>query len=345
MRLSIEHLGPAQRRLVYFMFMIGGVMLLLAITLFLASLAVNSGDRVQSQGLRDGMTSAEFALLPDDDAYPAAVAVAPDGTIYTGSYATGAVWALDADGTPQEIPDSRDVIGAVAGLTVAPDGTVFVVDQVDTDPRSIGGRIVRILPDGTVEIIIESLDDDVSFITPDDIALDSTGLIYVTERGHNAVWRFDADGSNGVAWWTPPESTVADVRGAVTGIAYDATTNQMLVTDPDLNLIYRVDVATADGEIVFRYTGDPTQPPGFDGLTVTPDGEVYIAALGQNGIAWLTDNDDIIYIAGNYRGASDVAFAEPDTLYVTNFDQASLALPLVKPQLPFALDVIDLGGE
>ena len=48
-------------------------------------------------------------------------------------------------------------------------------------------------------------------------------------------------------------------------------------------------------------------------------------------------------IAGHFRGASDVEFAAPNRLYVTNFDQSSIVLPIVRPQLPFAIDVIELS--
>src|SRR5688572_419815 len=46
-----------------------------------------------------GVTVAEFVQLDAPDAYPAAVAVAPDGTLYTASYMTGTVWRIAPDGT------------------------------------------------------------------------------------------------------------------------------------------------------------------------------------------------------------------------------------------------------
>ncbi|MCS7070107.1 MAG: hypothetical protein NZM00_01265, partial [Anaerolinea sp.] len=94
-------------------------------------------------------------------------------------------------------------------------------------------------------------------------------------------------------------------------------------------------------EVIYRH-GERANPPGFDGITVTNDGTIYTAALGQNGIARV-DDGDLDYIAGMFRGASDVAFAPPNRLYVTNFDQAALVLPLIQPQLPFAIDVIELS--
>lgn len=341
MRLSLAHLSLGQRRLVFVMLMIGGVMLLVALTLLLISFSSGAAGRVMSLGLIDGVTAREFAALPDDDAYPAAVAAAPDGMLYTGSYASGAVWRIAPDGAVEELPDTRAMIGSVAGLAGAPDGALYVVDQLDADPRTGGSVVLRIAPDGTIAPFAD-LASQGGFVTADDIALDAQGRVYVTDRGSNQVWRFEADGSNETAWYAAPESDVADVRGALTGIAYDALNDDLLITDPDLNRIYRVAVESGVGEIIYQHDPQGTKPPGFDGVTAAADGTIYAAALGQNGIVRLVDGT-IEYIAGNYRGASDVEFAAPDRLYVTNFDQTSLVVPWNRPQLPFAIDVLELS--
>ncbi|MFN8452238.1 MAG: hypothetical protein U0521_27485 [Anaerolineae bacterium] len=104
-------------------------------------------------------------------------------------------------------------------------------------------------------------------------------------------------------------------------------------------------MAVADGatEVIYHH-GDRANPPGFDGVTVTPDGVVYVAALAQNGVARV-DDGKLDYIAGLFRGSSDVDYAAPNRLYVTNFDQASIVIPVVHPQLPFAIDVIEFKSE
>jgi sugar lactone lactonase YvrE len=158
-----------QRRLVFFLIFGGGLLLLLAITLLLVNQSLNSGTRVVSVALIPDVTVRQFAALPDDDAYPAAVAVAPDGTVYTGSFATGAVWAMTPDGEVSEVPGTRDAIGAVVGLAVTPDGGLLVVDQVDTDPRSAGGQVVRVSGDAI------TIFADVGFIAPNDLAIDRQG--------------------------------------------------------------------------------------------------------------------------------------------------------------------------
>ena len=80
---------------------------------------------------------------------------------------------------------------------------------------------------------------------------------------------------------------------------------------------------------------------GFDGITVAPNGDVYLALLAWNRAARLQDGE-LLMLARDFRGASDVAFdAERDRLYVTNWNQFSLGFG-TRPQLPFAIDVIEL---
>lgn len=322
-----------QRRMIFFAVFGGGIFFLLACTLFLVTQTILI-PRSNGQALVPDVSIAEFAVLPDGDAFPAAVAAAPDGALYTGSYATGALWRIAQDGSVSELPGTREQIGAVSGLTVGADGTLWVVDVLDTDPRSAGGALWRVSPDGQINPF-GALDGDVrGFIAPDDIALDNVGNVYVSDRGRNEVLRFTPEGA-GASWWQPAGDDAT--QRAITGLAYSSTQDVLLVTDPEVNEIYRVAIPNGATEIVYSH-GNREFPPGFDGITVAPDGTIYVAALGQNGVARVGDGE-LDFIAGLFRGASDVEWSG-DRLYVTNFDQASLVLPLLRPSLPFAIDTI-----
>lgn len=339
---NLQRLPVAQRRLVFFLIFFGVILALILITLLLAGQALNSGPRLVSTALVPEVTVRQFAVLPDDDAYPPAVVAAPDGTVYTGSYASGAIWAIDRDGHVTEMPGTREAIGAVTGLAVAPDGALLVVDQGDTDPRTAGGVVQRLAPAGTVSVYA-TLNDGRGFIAPNDIAFDSAGAFYVTDPGRSEVWRFvvSEDGTpQGQLWWAP-SAAGGSPRSAITGLAYDTARDSLIVTDPETNRIYRIAIAGKQTEVIYDH-GTRPNAPGFDGAAVGPDGTLYVAAFGQNGIAIVQDND-LDYIAGLFRGSSDVEYAYPNRLYVANFDQTSLVLPLVHPQLPFALDVIELN--
>ncbi len=349
---NLQRLSVGQRRIVFFLIVFGVLLLFVALAWLLIASAINPNTRQMSIALIPSVSVREFAALPDADAYPSTVAVSADGTVYTGSFASGAVWAIPSDGgTVLELPNTRANIGAVMGLAITPAGDLLIVDQNDTDPRTVGGVVWR-WREGDVRFFAE-IPDDRGFVAPNDITLDAQGRAYVTDSGRNEVWRFAPEGSGGAGgelFWTPPplEDGLPVRQRAITGIAYDALNDALIITDAEAHEIYRVQVddaaaESAVGERIYAH-GDRATPPGFDGVTVSPDGVIYVAALGQNGIARVEDND-LAYIAGLFRGAVDVEFAAPNRLYVPNFDQASIVIPLVQPQLPFALDVVTLGEE
>jgi len=289
------------------------------------------------QSLSANITVNQFAALPDDDAYPAALAVAPDGRVYTGSYKTGKLWVITPQGEVTTVATKGEALKSIIGLTVAPDGSLYIVDGTDSDPATDGGDVKHMTADGTVTTFA-TIKDAKGFVSPDDVTLDAAGNVYVSDRARVEVWRFNKDGSGGIAWWTPPKLDNVTTY-TPTGLAYDTSKNSILITDGTNDTIYRVPVDSPDkSELLYWHKGQPN-PPGFDGLTVTPQGVIYVAALGQRGIARL-DGGTLTYIAGLFRGPSDVDYAAPDKLYVTNWDQFSLAVPVSKPSLSFALDVI-----
>lgn len=337
---GIQYLGRGQRIVIFILLMVGGLALIAGVTLLLIVSSIQAEGRRRAVPLLEGVSVRELAALPDGDSFPAAVAVAPDGRVVTGSYVTGALWLVGADGQVTEIPGSREAIGSVAGLAFAPDGALYIVDQLDADPRTSGGLVQRLAPDGSISRFAQ-INDGRGFVTPDDVALDAAGRVYVSDRGRDEIWRFAPDGA-GQAWWTPPPQDGIESYEP-TGLAYAAAADALIITDGLNNIIYRVAVADGATTTLYQHGARP-DPPGFDGVTLAPDGTLYVAATGQNGVARL-DGAELVYVAGLFRGASDVDFSAPNRLIVTNFDSFSLVVPAVQPRLPFALDVVELSAE
>lgn len=334
---NIQRLPRGQRLLIFALVFGGGLFALVVITVLLIRGQLTPTERSLGIALNTDVIVSPFAALPDEDAYPAALAVAADGRVYTGSYKTGKLWLITPQGEVSLVATTGEAIKAITGLAIGTDGTLYIVDQTDADPRTDGGSLKRMAADGTVTAFATIMDDK-GFISPDDVTLDATGQVYVSDRARAEVWRFDKDGSGGTVWWTPPQLEGVD-HYAPTGLAYDTANKAILITDGMTDSIYRVPVDAPDqSELLYWHKGR-INPPGFDGLTVTPQGVIYMAALGQRGIARL-DGETLTYIAGLFRGPSDVDYAAPDKLYVTNWDQYSLAVAASKPSLPFALDVI-----
>ncbi len=317
-----------------------GALLIVAMTWFV----IGSAPRAQAVAVAAGITVSEYVALPDDDAYPAALAIGSDGTLYTGSYQSGALWAISRGGDISEIPGSRARIGSVTGLDSAPDGTLdgtsdgtlYILDRIT--PLDAKGAVLWRYADGMLEAILEISD----LALPEDIAVDSAGTIYLSDRKTGAVWAYaPASEALAVFWQLPCGETCA-----ATGLAYDAAHDALLITDSESDIVYRVAVSDgsfgASGRAERLFIDEADSGYGMDGITTTPAGEIYIALLAWNRVAKLEDGK-LVMLARDFRGASDVAYeADTDRLFVSNWNQFSLGFG-TRPQLPFALDVIDLA--
>jgi sugar lactone lactonase YvrE len=321
-------------------------LILYGITLAVAWYGLNGTPRPSPVAIQENVTVREFAQLPDDNAYPAALALDNDGFLYTGSYVTGAIWQITPDGEAVEIPGTRDTYGSITALSITPGKTLYVFDR--NEPlKPAGAAIWQMTMGSAPEKLVEIPAQDNSL--PYDMAVDAARNMYATivvDGDVDYVARYAPDGRGGV-WWTAPEDAT------ITGIAFDAANQRMLVTDTRQSVIYGLAVDAAESpeaQEVYRYNEQPPQP-GFDGLTVAPNGDIYIAVLGRNRAARLIPaTGELTYLAGAFRGSSRVAYdANRERLYVNNWDQRSLLpgervliveIPL-NPRLPFTIDVVE----
>ncbi len=317
-----------------------GAVVIIAVTWWV----VGSAPRSQAIAEREGVSVSEFVALPDEDAYPAALAIADNGTVYTGSYQTGALWAISPDGAISEIADSRARIGSVTGLDVGPDGALYILDRLAA-LESRGAVVWRYSAGELASVVQIPADPTIGLQLPDDIAVDSAGLIYISDRDPARVWRYSSGGQNLGIFWRPP----AGEEAAPTGLAYDSQRNAILVSDSARDALYRVpasasELATAIDLTETLFNDEARQGYGFDGIDVTPAGDIYLALLAWNRAARL-EQGELVMLARDFRGASDLVYdAARERLIVTNWNQFSLGFG-TRPQLPFALDVIELAGR
>jgi len=308
---------------------------------------IGSAPRSEAFAVDESVTVAEYIQLPDDDSYPATLVMADDGTLYTGSYATGALWEITPDGVISEIIGVRDEVGSITGLDIAPDGALYILDRIVA--LDAEGAIIWRYADGMLTSVVQIPNDEtVGVVLPDDIAVDSTGTIYISDRDPARVWRYSAEGENLGIWWTPPPAT-GNLNGAPTGLVYDASNDRILITDSNRDRIHAVpasasDLSEANSQSEIIYSDNNESEYGLDGLDVTADGTIYVAMLNWNRVARL-DGNMLTILARDFRGASDVVYdADKDALIVTNWNQFSLGFG-TSPQLPFALDIVDLSPD
>ena len=310
-----------------------GAVLIIAMTWFV----VGSAPRSQAIAVSADVRVSEFAALPDDDAYPAALAIDAEGTLYTGSYQSGALWSINPAGDIREIAGSRGRIGSVTGLDVDADGALIILDRIA--PLEAKGAIIWRYAESQLEFIVEIPNDEALGVTlPDDIAVDDGGRIYVSDRA-GKIMRYSIAGEHLGIWWS------ADCRidCEPTGLAWDHAKDALLITDSESDAIYRVDAANgAAGDVSRIFVDRDDSGFGLDGIIATATGEVYVTLLAWNRVARLEDGE-LVELAKDFRGASDIAYdAASERLYVANWNQFSLGFG-TRPQLPFALDVIDLS--
>lgn len=315
------------------------IVIVFLVTLAVAYAGVNAGPRTTSIAMQDTVTVREWATLPGDDAYPAAMTIDPDGNVYTGSYLSGAIWRITPEGEVSEIPGTRDIIDAVSGLEWAQDG--LYVLTLSNPLAGTGMSLWRIRDKAAPEKLFEA--DEANRIAYD-IARDGDGNLYVSYIGvrqPSIIMIYPAAGEPGV-WWTAPDND------RFTGITYDAANDRLIAVDTDKSILYAIPRSDpASASVLYEHKVDPV--PNFDDVVVAPDGMLYLAALGINRVAQLTPQGDLTYLAGAFRGSSRVAYDPArKRLYVNNWDQRSLLSDQVlfvkvdvTPKLPFALDVIE----
>ncbi len=311
-----------------------GAVVIIAMTWFV----IGSPGRSVAIPVAEGLTVREFAVLPDNDAYPAALAIAADGTLYTGSYQSGALWLINPNGAVSEIAETRDRIGSVTGLDVAPDGALYILDRIS--PLDDRGAIVwRYDADGIARLFSLPAED---LRLPDDIAVDKESRIAISDRA-GAILRFDDTGKRLADRASDAWRNFCLQTCAPTGLAYDALNHALIVSDSLHNTVARINLGAAEAsDDRLLFAAAPDQDYGIDGLTIAPDGTVYLALLNWNRVARL-DDGALAMLARDFRGASDLVFDPAgQRLIVTNWNQFSLVSG-AQPQLPFALDLIDLA--
>jgi gluconolactonase len=285
-----------------------------------------------------------FAALaltfPDEPrpAQPGAVAILPPGARLEklwgeGEFTEGGAMAADGSVLFSDIGNRilrfdpktgrttafRDPSGRANGLIFTPDGRLVAAEGANTG----GGRRVSITePDGTVRTLADRYDGK-RFNSPNDVAVDTKGRIYVSDPRYvgNEPRELDFEGVFRI-----------DPDGTVTRLETTATKPNGLVVSPDDKTLYvsdngskrrallavSLDEGGAGKERVLKEFGSGR---GIDGMTVTTDGKI-VAAAGSGPLGgvyvYQPDGTPVAFLAVP-ESPTNVEFAGPEnrTLYIT----------------------------
>jgi hypothetical protein len=329
------------RVLAFSLFIVAAVGLIFGLTALLYYFNVSNYPRINPIALAEDVVVAEFATLPDDDSYPAALAVSSSGTLYTGSYLSGVVWRIAPDASMSEVSQSREQIGSVISLEVAADNSLYILDHLEALVN--GGAKIWRLDDAGLSLVQAIPSETIN--QPNDISIDAEGRLYISDLQGGKIFRLDSTGLS--VWWEVPSFDYAPA-----GLDYDAGSDRLLISDALRGEIYAIPTNASDTEAERIVLFDSAEDVGFNGIDLGMNGRLYAADLLNNQVWEIelglgTDRA----IAGYYRGSSTVAYdASSNRLFVNNWDQSWL-VPLdyyfislsFSPRLPFSIDVIDLG--
>jgi sugar lactone lactonase YvrE len=242
--------------------------------------------------------------------YPALSLVAPDGTIYVGSFENPAgdslpskVFAFAPDGSlvrTYTVPGQD--LAASHGVQVAAidaSGVLYLLDQspsriLTLDPRT--GRfgyygsfhdVPTCMASGrTNDCSATILDNEPE---PDYGAWGTDGSLYVTDYTEGLIWRVPPGGGNAQVWFTDPR-----IDGGLFGPAglvllpdhrtlmFSTGTNgpTTVGSDPTAGGVYKLKIGPngAPGELTKLWQSAPREAP--DGFAISSAGNVYLTLVG-----------------------------------------------------------------
>jgi DNA-binding beta-propeller fold protein YncE len=168
---------------------------------------------------------------------PMALAVAPDGTIYTADLELHRIWKMPAEGS--EKPTEFAVINSPRGLTLDPDGNLWVLSTSSKD-----GQIQKVTPDGKIEPFIK----DHPFNLPHNIVRMDDGSFFVTDNYEHTVWKVTPDGK-------PEKFVTGAPLDRPVGLCRSGA--NLLVADPHIRTIFTL----APDKTLTILASSPVDPP------------------------------------------------------------------------------------
>jgi sugar lactone lactonase YvrE len=178
-------------------------------------------------------------------------------------------------GKPGVAGDGQDAFNAPSAVYIAPNGDIFVGDgHGGTETNS---RVVKFSRDGKfIKTWGKHGTGPGDFENPHTIAMDSTGRLFIGDRGNNRIQIFDQDGKFLAEWkqFGRPSGVFIDKNDMI----YVADSQSSEKTNPGFKQGIRIGSAK-DGK-VSAFIPDPDQSGALEGTAADPQGHVYAGFTG-----------------------------------------------------------------
>lgn len=250
---------------------------------------------------------------------PSALAIGPDGAIYTIDSVNSRVQKFTANGTFVRqwgrVGTGRAQFTNPEGIAVASDGTVFVSDDGDRiQTFTSDGAFIRRF--GQTGSALGRLSD------PAGLAVDENDSLYVADRGNNRVQKYRANGqflnAFGVAGGANGQFN------APSAVAVDSE-DHVLVADTGN---HRVQVFSLFGSFVTAFGSQGAGNGQFQsprGLSVDSTNHVFVADSGNDRVQELTNSGAFVSTwgstgsgKGRFHNPTATAVDRQDDVYVTD---------------------------
>jgi outer membrane protein assembly factor BamB len=224
----------------------------------------SNGVAVRSDGRLE--LSPRFKLLSDANAsYLWTVRVDPKGTLFAAGGSPAKVFRFDSTGKPATAFESTDL--AAQGIAFDAKGTLYVATSPD-------GKVYRVSATGEKSVFF---DPKTKYIW--DLAFGSDGTLYVATGDKGQVFAVSPDGKSELYY----DSDEAHIRV----LAFDPHGNLLVGTEPSGRVLRLTrisgknarkdkDAAAAEGFVLYE-----TSKREVTALAVAPDGNIYVAAIGE----------------------------------------------------------------
>lgn len=276
-----------------------------------------AGLAEQSEPVDGTGANARFGL-------PVGIVAADDGTIYVADQNGKAIRKVDLDGTTTTVAGQLGVEGiddgparearfkAPYGLARGADGSLYLADALHFAVRKIApdGR-VSTLAGGGQGAAVDGKGKDAIFARPFGLAVDASGHLYVADTEAHTIRKVTRDGTVTTIAGLAHASGTSDGIGAEArfnrprDVAVDASGN-LFVADEFNHTIRKITPAG----VVSTMAGSPGEAGSADGLgaearfyrpgglTVSPEGAIYVADSWNHTIRKITSAGSVTTVVG-----------------------------------------------